>query len=84
MHSDITGLRGRAEADIATVADARALDEFRVRYLARKGAMAALFEQLKSAPADQKPALGKLLNELRAAIQQLHDAKAASLGKSVV
>jgi phenylalanyl-tRNA synthetase alpha chain len=80
MHSDIEGLRGRAEADIAAVADARALDEFRVRYLARKGAVASLFEQLKTVPGDQKPALGKLLNELRASIQRLHDAKAASLG----
>jgi phenylalanyl-tRNA synthetase alpha chain len=79
MHSDISELRGRAEADIAAVADARALDEFRVRYLARKGAVAALFEQLKTAAAGEKPALGKLLNELRASIQQLHDAKAASL-----
>jgi phenylalanyl-tRNA synthetase alpha chain len=56
------------------------LDAFRVRYLARKGSVAALFDRLKTAPAGDRPALGKLLNELRNAVQELHDTRAASFG----
>jgi phenylalanyl-tRNA synthetase alpha chain len=75
MQTDIEALRREAESAAASVADARQLDEFRVAYLARKGKVAALFDQLKSVPADQKPALGKALNELRGFVQNLHDEK---------
>jgi len=79
MHSDINALREQAQTGIGGVTDARGLEEFRVRFLARKGSIADLFERLKSVPGDEKPALGKLLNELRASVQLLHDTKAAEL-----
>jgi phenylalanyl-tRNA synthetase alpha chain len=82
MHSDIAALRAQAEADIAAASDPRALDAFRVKYLARKGSVAALFDRLKTAPAGDRPALGKLLNELRNAVQELHDTRAASFGSA--
>ena len=75
MHSDVAALRAQAEADIAAATDPRSLDAFRVKYLARKGSVAALFDRLKTAPAGDRPALGKLLNELRNAVQELHDAR---------
>ena len=80
MHSELASLRAEAENAIRAVTDARGLDEFRVRYLARKGAIAALFDRLKAVPAEERPALGKSLNELRAAVQQMLDEKSASLG----
>jgi phenylalanyl-tRNA synthetase alpha chain len=76
MQTDIDAIRREAESAAASVADARQLDEFRITYLARKGKVAALFDQLKSVPADQKPAFGKALNDLRAFVQALHDEKA--------
>ena len=79
MHSELTSLRAEAEDAIRAVTDARALEEFRVAYLARKGAIAALFDRLKTVPPQDRPALGKLLNELRAAVQQMHDEKSAAL-----
>jgi len=82
MHADIHALRSQAESAIQFVADARQLEDFRIRYLARKGAVAALFDRLKEAPAEEKPLLGKMLNELRAALQQIHDQKAASLASA--
>jgi phenylalanyl-tRNA synthetase alpha chain len=82
MHSELTSLRAEAENAIRAVTDARGLDEFRVAYLARKGAIAALFDRLRTVPAQDRPALGKLLNELRAAVQQMHDEKAAALGRT--
>ncbi len=78
MQSDITALRAEAEEAIRAVTDPRSLDEFRVRFLARKGSIAALFDRLKTAAPADRPALGKMLNELRAAVQQMHDAKSAS------
>jgi phenylalanyl-tRNA synthetase alpha chain len=80
MDSEITSLRAEAESAIRTVTDSRSLDEFRVRYLARKGAIAALFDRLKTVPAEERPALGKKLNELRGAVQQMLDGRLSALG----
>ena len=79
MHSDITAVRAEAEAAIGAVTDQRALEEFRVRFLARKGEIAALFDRLKEVEPAEKPALGRLLNDLRREIQRLHDERAAAL-----
>jgi phenylalanyl-tRNA synthetase alpha chain len=79
MHSELTSLRAEAENAIRAVTDSRGLDDFRVAYLARKGAIAAFFDRLKTVPAQDRPALGKLLNELRSAVQQMHDEKSAAL-----
>jgi phenylalanyl-tRNA synthetase alpha chain len=76
MHDLIASVRAAAAADIDAVASPEQLDEFRVRYLARKGQVAALFDRLRDVTAAERPALGKALNDLRFAVQALHDAKA--------
>ena len=69
----------RAEAEIGTARDAGDLEAFRVAFLARKGSINSLFEQLKSVPPEQKPARGKELNELRSQVQRLFDERSALL-----
>ena len=82
MHSEIVSIRQQAETDIATIETQQQLEEFRIRYLARKGLVASLFDQLKSVSAADKPQLGKLLNELRQHTQSLFDAKLASFTRN--
>jgi len=79
MHAQIEDLRQRASADIGGVRDAASLEQFRITYLARKGAIALLFEALKSVPASEKPSVGKALNELRQQVQSLYDARREKL-----
>ena len=50
-----------------------AVEQFRIAYLARKGKIATLFDDLKHAPAEDKPLLGKAINTLRQTAQSLHD-----------
>lgn len=52
------------------------LEQVRIQFLARKGAIAELFEALKAVPGSDKPRLGKALNELRAESQSAFDRKA--------
>ena len=77
MQETIERLRSQAEADIQSVQDRTELEAYRVTYLARKGRIAALFDQLKSVAPDQRPAFGKTLNELRSRVQSLLDERAA-------
>lgn len=51
-------------------------EAFRLKYLSKKGIVAALFEEFKTLPPEQRKATGKILNELKQlAEQKLADAK---------
>ena len=69
MEEELQGLRRQAEEALAAVADSPQLEEFRVEYLGRKGRFAGLMRQLGQAPADRRPRLGKLANEIKEAVE---------------
>jgi len=59
--------------------DQDAVERFRIAYLARKGKIAQLFDDLKNVPGAEKPAAGKALNTLRQTAQRLFDDATATL-----
>lgn len=81
MYSRIDQIRDDALRALDSASSEAALMEFRNKYLARKGVIASLFDELKSVPADQKPAIGKALNELRQFLQVRYDEKVKTLSK---
>jgi phenylalanyl-tRNA synthetase alpha chain len=58
------------------------LEQVRVKFLSRNGAIAQLFEEMKSVPVAEKPYIGKLLNKLKTESQRAYDEKKASLGRA--
>lgn len=70
------------ERNLAETQDTQALENLRIKYLARKGLIAQLFEELKSVPPSEKPVVGKALNELRAFAQSSYDEKKLQLERS--
>jgi phenylalanyl-tRNA synthetase alpha chain len=79
MLDQIATLRQNAEAEISSIDSPAALEAFRVKYLVRKGAIAELFDRLKTVPVAEKPTLGRELNQLRARVQELYDLRSAGL-----
>jgi phenylalanyl-tRNA synthetase alpha chain len=69
MLERIDQLDQQAQADLAEVHDAAALEQFRLKYLAGSGALKKLMALLKDLPADQKPVFGQRANDLRTRIQ---------------
>ena len=65
MPHPLEELREAALREIAEVHDESALDAVRVRYLGRSGSISAWSEQMKSLGKEEKPVVGKLLNEAR-------------------
>ncbi|MGE5680320.1 MAG: phenylalanine--tRNA ligase subunit alpha [Bacillota bacterium] len=59
--------------EISQVGDLKQLEDLRLKYLSRKGIIANLFEDLKKVSKEEKPALGKSLNELRNSVQTQFD-----------
>jgi len=56
------------------------LEQFRIHYLGRKGILAGLFEEFKTVTNEQKKETGKILNELKIAIQERIDSIARQSG----
>ncbi len=78
--SQIEALRADFERDLTGATTLSALKTVRDRYLARKGGLvSALLKNLGSAPADARPRLGKLANDLKQQIEaQLEERLAAT------
>lgn len=68
MIEQIESLRSGALSEISAAADRAALEAARVRLLGKSGAITALSEGMRNVPKEERPAMGKLLNDLRSAV----------------
>lgn len=60
-----------ALAAVAGAADESAVEQLRVQYLGKKGALTEQLKQLGTLPVEQRPAFGKLVNEAKQRLQQV-------------
>lgn len=65
MEDDLFSLKKEAGIALSAVSDNDGLEEFRVKYLGRKGAFSGLMRKLGQVPKEDRPRLGKLANELK-------------------
>ncbi len=68
MEHALEKLRDQAIAAVAAADSVEELDAARVACLGRKGALKQAMRQLKDAPPDQRPALGRLANAIKATV----------------
>ena len=68
MEQQIEALRREALAVIADAADRASLDAARVRFLGKSGAVTSLSDGMRHVAKEDRPQLGKWLNELRQAV----------------
>jgi phenylalanyl-tRNA synthetase alpha chain len=68
MPHELEQLRDAALADVNAASDEQALEAARVRYLGRAGSVSAWAERMKSLSKEEKPVVGKLLNEARTSV----------------
>jgi len=72
-------LRDEALAWLAGVGDAAALEQWRIEYLGRKGKLTAILRGLGSLPPEERPPVGQLANEVKAALDAALAARAEEL-----
>ena len=68
MAHPLEQLRDDALREIADARDEQSIEAARIRYLGRNGSISAWGEQMKTLGQDEKPIVGKLLNEVRNAV----------------
>ena len=69
MIVELDQLEAQARAELASVSDADALEQWRIRYLGTRGQLKSAMARLKDVPRDQKPAVGQRLNALKNTIE---------------
>ena len=82
--AEIQGVQTEAQAELAAVASADALEQFRIKYLGTKGRVKGLMTLLGQVPREEKPAVGQRVNtvkdQLTAAFEARKEAIAAGGG----
>src|SRR5438067_12829028 len=76
MPHPIQELQIAALAEIKAAPDEQALEAARVKYLGRSGSVSAWGEQMKTLAKEERPIVGKLLNEVRNAVTAAIDIRA--------
>jgi len=79
---NVTRLLSEANAALAGVGELAALDELRVRYLGKKGALTEQLKMLGQLPAEHRPAMGKVVNDAKLALQEAIDGRRQSIEAS--
>jgi len=73
LEKNITEIKESFALDIKSVSSLKDVEEIRIKYFSRNGLVTQIFEQLKDAPKEAKPLLGKELNILRSQLTSQFD-----------
>jgi len=80
----IEALAAEALAALEQAATREEVERVRVRYLGRQGAVTERLRNIGSLPADERPAAGKALNEVRNALQEAARTRREALSRAAV
>ncbi len=67
--SDLAALASQALDEVAASSDLAALDDVRVRWLGKKGALTEQLKTLGTLPAAERPAAGQKINEAKQQVE---------------
>ena len=68
MLAELEELQTAALAELAAAVDSEAVESWRIAYLGSKGRLKGMMPQLKTVSKEDKPAVGKRLNEVKVAL----------------
>lgn len=78
MKERLQALRAEALEKLQQVKDANNLNELRVKFLGKKGALTEILRGMGSLSAEERPLIGQVANEVRGAIEQFIEEKQAA------
>ena len=79
MKSALEAIRARALERLQNAEDLTALEEARVQLLGKKGELTAILKSMGQLSPEERPAMGQMANEVRAAIEEKLAARGAAL-----
>ena len=79
LSADLRGLQERALKEIAAAADPDALEQLQIQYLGKKGDLTAVLRGIGALPAEDRPSVGAVANEVGEAVKGALSARGAEL-----
>ena len=79
MKEQLSALREAAMAELQTLNDPKQLEDFRVRYMGKKGSVTALLRGMGALSAEERPVMGQLVNQLRQELEEAVSAKSQAI-----
>ena len=84
MKEQLEKIRQEALGALGSVSDANELDALRVRFLGKKGELTGVLKMMGKLSAEERPVMGQMANDVRAAIEEkLDEAKTALKAKAL-
>ncbi len=81
MQDKVSALRHQFQEDFATVSQAKDVEELKVKYLGKKGPIQDLMMQLRNCSAEERPLMGKIINDLKMEISHICEQGLEGLAK---
>ena len=82
MKKELDNLLSKALGELEALADAKELEDFRVRYLGKKGEVTGLLRGMGSLPPEERPVMGQMVNRLREQLEEAIEQKKTALQES--
>lgn len=79
MKEKLQALREQALGELSSLHALKDLEDFRVRYMGKKGELTGLLRGMGALPAEERPAMGQLVNELRARLESAVEERASAI-----
>lgn len=79
MKEQLSGIREEALEAVRQTETEAELNDARVRYLGKKGALTQIMRQMGQLPAEERPVIGKLANDIRRELEEALTEKATEL-----
>ncbi|MBQ4332879.1 MAG: phenylalanine--tRNA ligase subunit alpha [Clostridia bacterium] len=76
MKEQLEQLRSTALQELEGLNDPKLLEDFRVRYMGKKGSVTALLRGMGALSAEERPVMGQMVNQLRQELEEAVSAKA--------
>ena len=84
MKAQLEAIRGTALEAIHAAANAAELDTVRVQYLGKKGELTAVLKQMGKLSPEERPVMGQMANEVRAALEGAIESQSAILAEKAL
>lgn len=79
MKEKLQALREQAMRELGDLHALKELEDFRVRYMGKKGELTGLLRGMGALPAEERPAMGQLVNELRSRLETAVEERASAI-----
>ncbi len=83
MKEKLAALKGQALTELEGIQTPQELEDFRVRYMGKKGSLTELLRGMGALPAEERPKMGQLVNELRQLLDTALTERAEALQKAL-